>query len=161
VDKWFVLGYSLIAWIVVIGFALLPKKLPITDNLFVYFCSSIVVISAFTILGYNVNRFEYSERLDFFFCREFGRYLIYPFLLLLFTNVFFLARNTLLRWGTTLFTYVALCIVHYSYHLIGDIKFVEWNLFYSMLLFAGLMATAWLFELTFAHLIRKERVQSP
>ena len=154
-EGWIILFYSLFAWIVIVVFAVLPKKLPLAENTCVYFCTIILLISTFTTLGLNLQRFVYTDRLDFYFCREVGRIIIFPFLLLVFNNVFFTAKSAMLRWGTTLITYVVFCSVHFLYILIGDLSFNHWNSFLSMLMCALFMAAAWLFEKTFAYFFRK------
>lgn len=150
--------YSLVAWIVIVLFAILPKKLPITENLCVFFCCSLLLTSTFEILALNLQRFVTTDRLDFYFCREMGRYIIYPVLLLVFTNVFFSVRLTAMRWGTAILTFAALCSVHFLYRLIGDLTFNQWNSLFSMLMFIFFMVAAWLFEKTFAYCFREKEV---
>jgi hypothetical protein len=157
VEGWIIFVYSLIAWIVVTWFAILPNKLPITENLCVFFGSSLLMTSAFSTLNINLNRVVTSDRLDFYFCLEFGRYIIYPLLLLLFTNIFFSARSAALRWETALFTFAALCSIHFSYKLLRVIDFHRWNPLLSMLMFAFFMVAAWLLEKTFAYFFRRRR----
>ncbi len=155
-EGWIIFVYSLAAWIVIALFAVLPKKLPVTENLCVFFCTSLLMTSAFSTLSLNLNRIVTSDKLEFFFCREFGRYIIFPVLLLVFTNVFFTARSAALRWGTALFTFAALCSVHFSFKILRIISFHHWNPLLSMLMFAFFMTAAWLLEKTLAYFFRKE-----
>lgn len=150
--------YSMVAWIVIVLFAILPKKLPITENMCVFFCCSLLMTSTFSTLTINLQRFVISDRLDFYFCREIGRYIIYPVLLLAFTNVFFTARLAAMRWGMAILTFTALCSVHFLYRLLGDLTYNRWNPFLSMLIFIFFMAAAWLFEKTFAYCFREKEV---
>ncbi|MDQ6418501.1 hypothetical protein RB620_03530 [Paenibacillus sp. LHD-117] len=150
--------YSMVAWIVITLFALLPKKLPITENLCVYFCICLLMTSTFTTIIHNFKLIEFSDKLDIFFCREFTRYIIYPVLLLVFTNVFFAARSAALRFGMVLFTFAALCSVHFSFKFMQAMTFPHWNPLLSMLMFAFFMAAAWLLEKIFAYFFRKEEV---
>lgn len=151
-----IFAYSLAAWIVISWFAWLPTKLPIANNLCLYFCISLLTTSTFSALNMNLQRIVDSDRIEFYFCLEFGRFILHPVLLLLFTNVFFTARSAALRWGMALLTFVALCSVHLSFKLLGVISFHHWNLFQSMLMFAGFMAAALLLERTLAYLFHKE-----
>ncbi len=155
-DGWFIFVYSLVAWFVIMVLALLPKRLPLMENLCVYFCSSILMTSTFSTLTNNLQAFVITDRLDFYFCRQIGRYFIYPILLLVFTNVFFTARLAALRWGTALLTFAALCSVHFSFNLIGVNSFNQWNPVLSIIMFAFFMAAVWLLEKTLAHFFRKE-----
>ncbi len=155
-EVWVIFVYSLAAWLVIALFAVLPKKLPVTENLCVFFCTSLLMTSAFTTLSINLKRIETSDRLDFFFCREFGRFIIFPVLLLVFTNVFFIVRTAALRWGIALFTLATLCSVHFSFRFLGIITFHHWNALLSVLMFAFFMAAAWLLEKTFAYFFRYE-----
>lgn len=155
-NGWVIFVYSLAAWIVITLFAILPNKLPITENICVFFCTTLLMTSSFTTLSINLNRLVTNDRLDFYFCREFGRYIMYPVLLLLFTNIFFTARSTALRWGIALLTYAALYSIHFSFKLLGIVSFQNWNALLSMLMFAFFMVAAWLLEIAFAYYFRKE-----
>lgn len=161
VRGWEIFFFSLIAWIVITLFALLPKKLPITVNLCVYFCTALLMTSAFTTLEINLNRIIPSQRLDFYFCHEFTRYIINPFILLLFTNIFLTNRSLALRFGAVLFTFAAIFLVHYSMVRFGIITFHNWALFYSMLIFIFFMVAAWLLEKIIAHFFRKVEAAQP
>ncbi|ULL16887.1 hypothetical protein DVH26_22030 [Paenibacillus sp. H1-7] len=148
--------YSLIAWIVISVFAILPKKLPLTENLCVYFCCAILMTSTFTTLTMNLQLLVNSNRLDFYFCREIGRYIIYPVLLLVFTNIFFTVKLAVMRWGAAILTFAALCSVHFLFRFIGDLTFIRWNSLFSMVMFLFFMCAAWLFEKAFAFRYLKE-----
>jgi len=154
--EWILSAYSLIAWVVIAWFAILPRKLPVTENLCVYFCIVLLMTSVFTTLHINMRRILYSEKLTLYFCIEFANYIIYPLLLLAFVNVIFTARSTAIRIGTTLLTYAALCAVHLTLKLLRIIAFHHWTFVMSMLMFACFMAAAWALEKAFAYLIRKE-----
>lgn len=151
-----IFAYSMVAWLVITLFALLPKKLPVTDNLYVFFCTALLVTSTLSALSLNMKRIINSNSLEFFFCRELERFIIYPVLLLVFANVCFTTRSAALRWGTVLFTFAALCSVHFSFKLLQFITFNHWNPLLSMLMFAFFMAAAWLLEKTFAYFFGKE-----
>jgi len=153
---WILCAYSLVAWVVIAWFAILPRKLPVTENLCVYFCIVLLMTSVFTTLHINMRRILNSEKLPFYFCIEFANYIIYPLLLLAFVNVVFTARSAAIRLGTTVLTFAALCSVHLLSKLLGIIAFRHWTFAMSMLMFAGFMAAAWALEKAFAYLIRKE-----
>ncbi len=153
---WILCAYSLVAWVAIASFAALPRKLPVTENLCVYFCIVLLMTSAFTTLHINMRRILTSEKLPFYFCIEFANYIIYPLLLLAFVNVVFTARSAAIRLGTTVLTFAALCLVHLTSKLLGIIAFHHWTFVMSMLMFACFMGAAWALEKSFAYFIRKE-----
>jgi hypothetical protein len=148
--------YILIGWLMIALFAILPRKLPVTDNLVVFFCSSIFLTSVYTLTNINWGLIHPSQQLILYFSLWVSHWIIFPVTLLNFANIFFCSRLALQRWGTAVLVFVLLNAVEFLSQKLKLETYHHWNPFYSLIMFALFMVVPFLVEKGFRKFSEKE-----
>lgn len=134
---------ALLACLVLIVFAIVPKGLTLTEMIFLYFIIGISTITLFTILDVNLQWVPLTRSVEGSFAMYICRFIVIPFQILL--TVCFLLSNwsAICRWGAAATILVFLCLEDQIYLWTGILTFHKWNEFYSALMYGVFMLLVW------------------
>lgn len=134
---------ALMAWFVMMVFAIVPKGLTLNDMVFLYFVIGILTITIFTILDVNLHWVPITRKIEESFALYLCRFIVIPLLVLMSASV--LLSHLKMIWKGVLVGIIllVLCLsdrVYLSLHLI---RFEKWNELYSSLMYAVFFALIW------------------
>lgn len=134
---------ALLAWFVLIVFALIPKGLTLTEMVFLYFVIGILTITVFTILDVNLKWAPVTRSVEGSFAMYICRFILIPFLILTFVSV--VNSHLKLKWRCfySLMILLYLCAADRVYLWAELITYQKWNEFYSALMYGAFMLIAW------------------
>ncbi|WP_102272076.1 hypothetical protein [Cytobacillus massiliigabonensis] len=135
---------ALLAWFVLIVFAIIPKKLSLTEMIFLYFIIGIITITIFTILDVNLQWVPLTRSVEGSFAMYICRFIIIPLQILM--SVCTLLNSQLKikwRWGLSALILLLLCLENRIYLEAGLITYQKWNEFYSAMMYGVFMVITW------------------
>ncbi|TLS53843.1 hypothetical protein FE782_00330 [Paenibacillus antri] len=134
---------SLMAWFVMIVFAFIPKRLTLTELVFLYFVIVVLTISLFTTLDVNLNWAPLTRKIDGAFAMYICRFIVIPFLVLM--AVCALLSHLKAKWRVALSAIIVmvLCGADQVYLLLGLMEFARWNVGYSLLMYGLFVLSVW------------------
>lgn len=148
--------FCFLGWVTIVSISIIPNKLPVTDNLIVFFCLFIFERSAFTVLGLNLGRMAPSQNMELHVAELVTRLILFPTLTLIFVNLYFLSHSHVRRWGAALLILASMNVVHWLAVKLKLLSFHNWNYFYSFLLFICFLVVAYGLEKGLQSLNEKE-----
>ncbi|HEO8421985.1 hypothetical protein [Niallia sp. FSL W8-0635] len=134
---------ALLACLVLIVFAIVPKGLTLTEMIFLYFIIGISTITLFTILDVNLQWVPLTRSVEGSFAMYICRFIVIPFQILLSVCVFHSNWQAKWRWGGAATILVFLCLEDQIYLWTGILTFHKWNEFYSALMYVVFMLVVW------------------
>ena len=90
---------ALFSWMVVIVFAVVPKKLTLTDFIFIYFVCVIVTITLFTVLDVNLQWVPTTRDVEKSFALHICRFIEIPLMVILSANLLQANFRSWRRWA--------------------------------------------------------------
>ncbi len=135
---------ALVAWFVMIVFAIVSKGLKLTEMVFLYFLIGIITITLFTILDVNLHWVPLTRKVEGSFAMYICRFIVIPFQILL--SVVCVLNSHLKakwRWGLSATILLFLCVEDRIYLGAGLIIYRRWNEFYSALMYGAFMVLMW------------------
>lgn len=134
---------ALIAWFVLIVFAIIPKGLTVTEIVFLYFFIGIMTITLFTILDVNLYWAPVTRKVEGSFAMYICRFIVIPFVIL--TSVTVLNSHLKVKWRWVLSATIILflCLFDRVYLWADLLVFHRWNEFYSALMYGAFMFIVW------------------
>lgn len=134
---------ALLAWFVLIVFALVPKGLTLTEMVFLYFIIGILTITLFSVLDDNLHWVPVTRNVEGSFAMYICRFIVIPFQMLL--SVCVLISNLKAKWkwilSGTILTF--LCLSDRIYLWTDIIVYHKWNELYSALMYGAFMVVVW------------------
>lgn len=103
--------FTLIAWLTISAFMLIPKFLNKTENILLYFIIMILKLSIFSIIYKSFKLIQYSYKLEMFLSLLIYRDIIIPLCLLCFANSFFLMIRVRDKIAVTAVVLAILCFL--------------------------------------------------
>ena len=134
---------ALVAWFVMIVFALVPKGLTLTDIVFLYFLIGILTITLFTVFDVNLRWATLTRTVEGSFAMYICRFIVIPLHILMSVSV--LNSDLTKKWKGVLFGTIllSLCANDQIYLGLDLITFRRWNEGYSALMYAAFMFGIW------------------
>lgn len=133
--------FGLIAWIIIIVFVLVPKRLTITEMIFLYFVIGILTVTVFTILDVNLKWVPVTREVEKSFALHICRFIIIPFLLMMASGI--LNSPLKLKWRVAIGASILMLLLVDDW-LLGRFKIVffdHWGLLYSIPMYAMFIVT--------------------
>lgn len=124
--------FFLILWFVIFCFTLLPKKLSLVENTFLFFVISIVIMNSFTITSLNLKWIEPNKETEMFFAYLLYRAIIYPVALLFLSNLIFMYEKLSVRLLGGILIPVFIFLVEVLGEKLHIYGYNQWNHWYSI-----------------------------
>jgi hypothetical protein len=134
---------ALIAWVVIIVFAVIPKGLTLTEIVFLYFFITIMTITLFTILDVNLRWATVTRDVEGAFAMYICRFIVIPFEILISVSVIRSRLKAIWRWVFTSTILLSLCLFDRVYLWADLLNYQHWNEFYSALMYEAFMVLVW------------------
>jgi hypothetical protein len=134
---------ALLGWLVLIVFAIVPKRLTLTEMVFLYFVIGILTITLFTILDTNVQWATVSRSVEGSFAMYICRFVVIPLLILLSVIVLHSHMKAKWRWAIVAVILLVLCGADRIYLWTGILTYIKWNEFYSALMYGAFIVMIW------------------
>lgn len=147
---------ALLAWLVLIVFAVVPKRLTLTEMFFLYFLIGILTITLFTILDVNLHWVPVTRSVEGSFAIYICRFIVIPFQILLSVCVHNSHMKAKWRWVLSATIVLFLCVADRIYLWAGLITYHRWNEFYSALMYGAFIVLVWVIARWFRGLEKGE-----
>jgi hypothetical protein len=134
---------SLMAWIVMIVFAIVPKGLTLREMVFLYFVIVILTITLFTILDVNLNWVPLTRRVEGSFAMYICRFIVIPLLVLMAACVLLSHLKTKWRVALSAIIVMVLSGADQIYLGLDLMEYANWNVFYSVLMYGIFVVLIW------------------
>jgi hypothetical protein len=131
--------FSLIAWLTLIIFMLIPKKLSITENIIMFFCITLIVVSVYTVKGLNLRLVHHSYKPELFISLIIHRNLIITIGLMIFINLFAHSQARRAKIAVSVITLLVLYFTELLTIFTGVKVYTGWNLYLAALNLAAYM----------------------
>lgn len=131
--------YAFIAWAALIVFTWMPKRLGKLDNILIFVSVSMVILDLFSRVTTNLGLIFYDEKPDKFYSMCIYRSIIFPLCLLIFANLLASAPKKAAKAAAASGILLFILLMEYLSLQTGIIKATGWNIYYSMIVLAGLM----------------------
>ncbi|WEG10987.1 hypothetical protein PU629_12450 [Pullulanibacillus sp. KACC 23026] len=144
--------FTLIAWIIMIVFVIVPKWLTITESFFLYFVIGILSVALFTILDVNLHWVPVTRDLEKSLDLDICRFIIIPLLIIMAAGSFNSPLRAILRWMIGAVILALLLLDDWVMQRCGLIDFRQWSYLYSFLMYGVFMAVMTLIARWFTRL---------
>jgi len=134
---------AFMAWVVLIGFAIVPKGITLTEMVFLYFVIVILTITLFTALDVNLHWAPVTRAVEGSFAMYICRFIFIPLLVLMGACV--LLSRLKAKWKGGLFALIVSVLggADWIYIRLELLKFAKWNSVYSFLMYGGFVVIIW------------------
>ncbi|PKR85404.1 hypothetical protein [Heyndrickxia camelliae] len=147
---------ALLAWLVLIVFAIVPKGLTLSDIVFLYFLIGIITITLFTILDVNLHWVPLTRSVEGAFAMYIDRFIIIPFAIILSVCILNSHLKAIWRWGLSATIVLFLCVVDRICIWADLITFQRWNEFFAVVMYVAFIVLVWWILLWFLGLEKGE-----
>lgn len=134
---------AILAWLVMIVFAMVPKGLTLSEMVFMYFVIDIFTITLFAVLDVDLHWVPLTRTVEGSFAMYICRFIIIPLLILMAVCVLLSHMKAIWRWGLSAIIVLVLCGADWIYLRLGLIEYARWNEFYSALMYGVFMVLNW------------------
>jgi hypothetical protein len=135
---------ALLAWLVLIVFAIVPKGFSLIEMVFLYFVTGILTITVYAILDVNLQWVPVTRSVEGSFAMYICRFIFIPFNILLSVSVLHSQMRAKWRWVITAAIVLLLCVADRIYLWADLITYQRWNEFYSALMYGTFIVLVWL-----------------
>lgn len=136
---------SVIAWFVIIALAMIPKKFTLTEMVFVYFVSSIMTVSAFTLLDVNLQWVTAARNVEKSLALHVVRFIEIPLLLIIASEVLTSSLKKIWRWMIAAAICLFLTLNEWGLVQFGILEYRRWNYGFAFLEYGMfIILVAWL-----------------
>ncbi|MFC0560414.1 hypothetical protein [Halalkalibacter alkalisediminis] len=125
--------YIMITWFTITSFALYARKLSILENLFIYIIVSMIVINKATLVSLNFGYVEITKDTVLYLCHLLSRNVVIPLTLLLFCNIFYIAKKQIIKYASIFITLTLLISLEYLAIYFGIYTYKNWSPFIELL----------------------------
>lgn len=126
--------FTILSWLVLLVFYLLPNKMPPVINFLTYMGLSIIDINKWTLLYSKYHIFQLSKNKVDFLSFILHRDIVFSFILLIMVNIFFTSKNRIMKFGILLISYIMIYISHQLLIHFNIVTYLKWNTYYELLL---------------------------
>lgn len=126
--------FSLISWIVICLFVLIPKGMSLVENIIVYLLLCMCSTMSGTLLTLNFNLLKTSDQLHVFFCYWMIRTITFPLAILGGINLFFYFKSKHMKALALILSLALALSIEMLSHKEGVVIFTGWNSFYFLIL---------------------------
>lgn len=126
--------FTILSWLFLMLFYVLPNKLPKIVNFLTYMGLSIIDINKWTLLYSKYHYLQLSKDKIYFFSFVLYRDIISSFILLMMVNVFFAAKNKTNKFGSLFISYILLLLFHQLLKHYKIVTYIKWNTYYEITL---------------------------
>lgn len=123
--------FALIAWIIIIIFALVPKGLSIIENFIIFFCTTIIELTISTTVSLNLKLIKYSNLLQKYISVLIERNIIAPLCVLIFINLLFFFKGRFKKISIAVFILGVLSSVELLGTWAGIKVYKGWNMIWD------------------------------
>lgn len=148
--------FALIAWMIIIVFVLVPKRLTVTEMIFLYYIIGILTVTLFTILDVNLQWVPVTRDIEKSFALHICRFIIIPFLLMMASGVIDSPLRRRWRWSIGVLILILLLVDDGLMLRFEMITFRHWSLLYSIPMYTMFIVTLTFISRWFVHLDREE-----
>ncbi|QGU95351.1 hypothetical protein GOM49_09855 [Clostridium bovifaecis] len=143
--------FVLIAWVTIIIFSIVPKKLDLIENIIMFFSVSIIEINISTIATLNLGLIENSKDPKMFISLLINRNITIPLWILIFINLTNALESNFKKISIEAITLFILVFVKLLALWTGVKVYTGWNSYYDVISLLGLM----IFSTFFAKMLKK------
>ena len=148
--------FSILAVLMILFFASIPRRLPASTNLLLYLGLSIIDINKVTILSFRFGLFRISKDIDHFLAFIIHRDIVFSLTLISFANLYLKATSLSQRIGITAYTLLFLFGLHTSMRVFDILTYQRWGIVQELLQLSAMMAVAIVLGLIFHNMHRKD-----
>jgi len=145
-----------IAWIVIVVFAIAPKRIALVDIVFLYFITVILITSTFTFLDVNLHAVTVSRSVGKSFAAIISRMIPIPLLLIISVNALRSSLQVKYKWWIGCAVLLVLTAYDWLLKWSDVIMYRNWNVLYVFVMYSLFMAVINLIAWWFVNLGRKE-----
>lgn len=127
--------FVFIFWITIVIFQLIPRKLTVVENSFLFFMVMILVINIFTITELNLHLVITNKKPSMYLCEWTFRTLIIPVSTMIFSNLVLQTHNQLLKWGIGALFFLEIGGIEFLTLQLKIKTYTGWNGFFASLSF--------------------------
>ncbi|RTR34040.1 hypothetical protein EKG37_07465 [Robertmurraya yapensis] len=128
--------FALIAWIIIVVFILVPKRLTITEMIFLYFIIGIQTVTLFTLLDVSLQWVPVTRDVEKSLALHICRFIIIPLLLILAAGILNSPLRFKWRWGIGVSILMLLLVDDWLMRHFEMIIFRHWNYLYALIMYA-------------------------
>ncbi|EPZ52811.1 hypothetical protein [Alicyclobacillus acidoterrestris] len=133
--------FAMVAWLVMIGFVLVPKWLTLTEMCFLYFIIGVLSVTVYTVLDVNLQWVPVAHDVEKSLALDVCRFIIIPFLLIMAAGFLNSPLRARWRWILGAAMMVPLMADDWLIRAFGLITFTSrWNIVYSILMYFAFIA---------------------
>lgn len=122
-----------VTWLVISVFAIVPKRFTLVDMVFIYFVSTILSRTIFTILDINLQWVPASRETEKALALNIGRFIEIPLILIMAADILNSRLRTPNRWGIALVICLFLTINDWIYLSLDIVEYRKWNYIYAFI----------------------------
>jgi hypothetical protein len=152
--------FTILSWLVLLVFYLLPKKMPPILNFLTYMGLSIIDINKWTLLYSKYHFFQLSKNKAEFLSYILHRDIVFSFILLIMVNLFLNSKTRIMKIGILLISFI---MMFSSIQLLKYFKvviFLKWNTYYEIILLLMMIFITLALGNLFRKIYRKEEKQN-
>jgi hypothetical protein len=127
---------TLITWLVIIVFSLIPKKLDEIEMVFLFFVNTIFELSIFTIFHVNLKWLEVNHSMEKSFADLVLRIGLIPIVFIITSNILLYSWKYL-KWIIVLAIILAFLLINKLIVWLGILTTTHWNLLYTLIVFSS------------------------
>lgn len=116
-----------VTWLVIIVFAIIPKRFTLVEMFFLYFVSAIISCTMFAILDVNLQWVPASRNVEKGIALNIGRFIEVPLILMIAAEMLNSQIQVLKRWGIALAICLFITIDDWLYLSTGIVEYRKWN----------------------------------
>ncbi len=136
--------FVLIAWIIISVYLLVPKKLTLVENIFIFFSATILIINIATIVDLNLGLVQSSKVPEKFLAMWLQRNIIDPIFIVIFINFIFYNIRVIKKMGIMLIVILVLNLVEFVAIQLGVKTYKGWNTLFANISLATVLFISFL-----------------
>lgn len=129
----YIAALSLISWCVIMALAMIPKKFALTEMVFLYFVSSIMTVSEFTLFDVNLQWVTASRDVEKSLALHVCRFIEIPLLLIISSEVLTSSLRKSWRWTIAAAICMFLTLDDWVLVQFGILEYRRWNYLFAFL----------------------------
>src|SRR4051812_33311128 len=124
---------GLVTWLVIMVFAIVPKRFTLVEMVFLYFVSSILSVTIFSILVVNLHWIPASKDMEKALALDICRFIEIPLLLIMSSDILNSPLRTRTRWLIATAICILLVVNDWILVSLGILVFRKWNYFFAFI----------------------------
>lgn len=124
---------SLVTWIVIIVFAIVPKRFTLVEMAFLYLVSSILTVTIFSILVSNLHWIPASRDVEKALALHICRFIEIPLLLIMSSDILNSSLRPRIRWLIVITICIFFVVNDWILVSLGILVFKKWNYLFAFI----------------------------